>query len=505
MFFVTPLGKIIMAKRILLIDLDGTLIDTTDEHFKPMKDGVVDTDLSIIPVIPGAKQFLADAKHRGFIVYIVSDSHPRYVKPIYKHLFSEHCSGACSLADKPNTQNVLAFLESQDVDTERDEITVIGDTYLDILMGRGLRAATLLLELYTLQMHNVRDGIGDHRRHLKSGPTFYVKNYQDALICLDNPINNLLCLEAKINGSQSPFEVELEWQTLASNEFIYMALARQAQGQVDRYDITNYYFEFSRPNRSQHTLCLIADAVKDYIVDFNHVHNLSWHWDWFTYMPDKTTTIPPNKMGELFDLICKGLPAQGQLRAGHFLKWNIETQGSTRKQINRGGRTAFVSQNVDLIQSSYVAGKNIIVLDDQYTTGATAQSVADKLREAGAKNILWVSLFYLVDNVESNKVCPQCGKFLLVKVNRSTGERFYSCPSPEYRGTGCGYSEPMFDPLTSKACPRCGKMLHIRKRKSDGNPFYSCVPPEYKGNGCGYIENIVVPRQNNNTDDDIPF
>jgi uncharacterized HAD superfamily protein len=42
-------------KKIILIDLDGTLTDTAHEKFKPYKDGLEETDLSKIPLIPGAK------------------------------------------------------------------------------------------------------------------------------------------------------------------------------------------------------------------------------------------------------------------------------------------------------------------------------------------------------------------------------------------------------------------------------------------------------------------
>ena len=45
---------------IILIDLDGTLTDTAHEKFKPYKDGKQQTVLSDIPLIQGAKEFIAD-------------------------------------------------------------------------------------------------------------------------------------------------------------------------------------------------------------------------------------------------------------------------------------------------------------------------------------------------------------------------------------------------------------------------------------------------------------
>jgi len=85
-------------------------------------------------------------------------------------------------------------------------------------------------------------------------------------------------------------------------------------------------------------------------------------------------------------------------------------------------------------------------LDDQYTTGATADALADKLRVKGAQNVLFIALFHLVAPVNSSKLCPSCiakglEKQLQVKINRQTGTKFYSCVLPRFGGNGCGYTE----------------------------------------------------------------
>ena len=85
-------------------------------------------------------------------------------------------------------------------------------------------------------------------------------------------------------------------------------------------------------------------------------------------------------------------------------------------------------------------GKNIIVIDDQFTSSATANEISYQLRNKGVKNILFVALFYLILPIES-KLCPKCGKPLKIKINKKNGNRFYSCLLPMYRGPGCGYVE----------------------------------------------------------------
>ncbi len=69
----------------------------------------------------------------------------------------------------------------------------------------------------------------------------------------------------------------------------------------------------------------------------------------------------------------------------------------------------FISENLFFINGFDIKGKSIIVLDDQLTSSATAYEISSQLRQNGAKNILFIALFYLILHIES-KACPKCGK-----------------------------------------------------------------------------------------------
>jgi phosphoribosylpyrophosphate synthetase len=225
----------------------------------------------------------------------------------------------------------------------------------------------------------------------------------------------------------------------------HIILARQSQGECDKYHTTEKYFEFSRANRSRELLSILRDSVITYVERI--LEDRSFLWDIFTYVPDKPTTQPANKMGELFDLIAELVGQRtASLNCLSIFEWKKGVDSSTRKKPSAPERREFVDRNLMLRDEVNVRGKSIIILDDQYTTGATAEVLAEKLRARGAKNILFIALFHLITSVDSSKLCPNClkngrNKQLLVKINRTTGNRFYSCVPPQYKGDGCGYTE----------------------------------------------------------------
>jgi predicted HAD superfamily phosphohydrolase YqeG len=480
----------LVDKKYLLIDLDGTLVDTADPALKPMKDGQAETDLSQIRVFEGATNFIAEAINLGFKCVVLSDSHPRYVNPIVKQLFGD--IAALSLADKPNTSKTLKFFQEQSINHSDSVCYVIGDSWLDIELGRGLEVPTILTGFYDAKTLEIRDGIGDYVKNIKSGSTYYAKSYTEVLEILKNPLDNLLCLEAGFSGINSHIARNPRFPSDTTENrklTAHRILARQASGECDQYHATGNYFEFNRVDRSQQLLHTIRNAVLVYIEWV--LSYQSYSWDIFTYVPDKGTTQPENKMGELFNLIAEQIEERKHhLSCLNIFEWSEEVSTSTRKQPTKAERCLFVSSNLNLRPEINVKNKNVIILDDQYTTGATADALTEKLWEQGAQNVLFIALFHLVTNVSSNRLCPVCSKPIQLRINRTTGKKFYSCVPPKFKGDGCGYID------SGKLCPVClengmSKYMSERKNTQTGNQFYSCVPPQYKGDGCGYTENIL--------------
>ena len=153
-------------------------------------------------------------------------------------------------------------------------------------------------------------------------------------------------------------------------------------------------------------------------------------------------------MKEIFDLV------DTDIEKVYLLKWADTVIGSLRNRNLYNERQAFLQQYLlvecptemvtdkfgsNIEQPLSLTGKNIIVLDDQLTTAATAWHVIRKLKEQGVRNVLFIAMFQMTLTVNNDVMCPRCGKPMLLKIRRSDGCRFYSCTPPQYRGEGCGY------------------------------------------------------------------
>ena len=72
---------------IVFVDLNGTLTHTADVKYKEFKDGLRDFNPTQIPLFHGSVDFISTLKNQGHRVIILSDSHPKYIRPIDERTF----------------------------------------------------------------------------------------------------------------------------------------------------------------------------------------------------------------------------------------------------------------------------------------------------------------------------------------------------------------------------------------------------------------------------------
>lgn len=415
---------------VILLDLDGTITNTVHPGWKAYKDGISFYPVDNIPFFDGAIDFIQHRRNRGDKLLIASDSHPNFVIPIAEKLNLP----ALSLCNKPNTNKLRVFLNENNV-LPNEPILFVGDSTLDVELGRriGARTAWLLPYHITEEIVNVQDGIGDTMSCVKMGPTYSIKTYHELNQIIESPNENLYVAESLHLGSTSirPIVFSENSRVDGTCSSIY-CLGRQEQGLCDDAAIASLYYEMQRKDRSEATVNLLAKSVSFFL---NQDCFSRQNWDYLSYINDKTTTIPKNKLKDIFEKI------ETRFEKKELFYWGKEIDGSLRKRESYTERRTFLENNLSVKDIMQIAGKNIIVLDDQLTTGATAWFVIQKLKDAGAKNIMFIAIFQMILNVFSEKHCPICGKQLYIKINRTNGKRFYSCLSPVYGGNGCGHIE----------------------------------------------------------------
>ncbi len=416
--------------KFILIDLDGTLTNTAHDQFKLLKDGQKEFTIEEIPVFENAKEFILKIKAQGNIPIIVSDSHPNYVLPIAEKIFG--CE-SINLSDKPNATKTRNYIrEKYKIENLAEEAFVIGDTWLDIELGRSLNCPTILTTFYKASSAEERDGIGNLWKHIKSGCTYMTDSYEKILEIIQSPIQYLLAAEAVFCNAETKQARKFYSDITPTSFSAFRSLGRQNAGECDKYGIADKYFEFHRTDRNIETVKLLGKAVDNYL-SFVIKSTEGFSWDILTYVSDKKTTTPPNKMSQLHDLL------NTQIKKEKLFHWKDEIKGSIKDQKHYKERKEFVQEFVFVDPSIDIKDKSVIVIDDQFTTGGTAFGIKNMLKDKGVKNILFVTLFYLISNVESERICPQCGKHLVVKIKRSDSSKFLSCPIPKYGGNGCGY------------------------------------------------------------------
>lgn len=444
----------------ILLDLDGTLTDTAHPIFKNYKDGLQEFSSAEIPVINGAVNFIKTLRNLNHKLFIVSDSHPKYVKKIANEIFGfevfdnklnysfnkfDYQDNVIWLTDKPNVdktvQQIIAHLNYSNnsnhtklSDFNLDEFLMIGDSWLDIELGRRLNIPTVLTSFYTINQSDieVRDGIGESWKPIKTGPTYYADSYNDILKITENKKGQLLAIEAIFQNQDSDNMVKFLFRNSKNGFIAFRCLARQEDGECDKYARADQYYQIDNPERTQEFKEKLAKGISNYLKRVEKFPQLKW--DYFTYVSDKSTTKPPNKLKEIFELV------ETKFNKTKIFEWNADVQGSLRNRPNYKERRSFISENLFINTEIDLKGKNIIVLDDQFTSSATAYEICNQLREKGVRNILFIAMFYLILPIFS-KDCPKCNKPLKIKINKTKGTKFYSCTPPQFKGEGCGYAE----------------------------------------------------------------
>ena len=111
----------------------------------------------------------------------------------------------------------------------------------------------------------------------------------------------------------------------------------------------------------------MAKGVENYLHGVLSITSYKW---------DKSSTTPPNKLKEIFDLI------NIDIKKIQLFKWNDDITTSLRAEKDYHARQSYIRSNLHVLNlDTALKGKNIIVLDDQLTTGATLSGFGKNLKK----------------------------------------------------------------------------------------------------------------------------
>ena len=318
---------------LVFIDLDGTLTNTIHPSWRPYRDGEAPIAPDQVPLFPGAREFISDCHQRGIHLVLVSDSHPRYVEPLRQFLGLQ----GIYLADKPNTTRLNEYIAFSPILQQElrnpDGCFFVGDTKLDVEIGRKYGIRTILLRQYWMKEEDVDlvSGVGDQLGNIKMGATYEAFSFSEVMEILQSPDDHLVALEARLVGSQSNRAIIFKSISHANGSWSgVFCLARQEEGCCDRFARSDCYRMIANPQRTNDFLDLLSGTMSSYIRF--HKNTYPCRWDYLTYLSDKSTTLPPEKMKQIFDRVESDIPKV------KLLYWLEMGQGSLRNQIDYSSR-----------------------------------------------------------------------------------------------------------------------------------------------------------------------
>lgn len=147
--------------------------------------------------------------------------------------------------------------------------------------------------------------------------------------------------------------------------------------------------------------------------------------DILTFIPLKPKDIESERFDRFKSLHLERNTKDG-MRLQNILKCNKDF---SQKGNDLPKRKEIVVGTFDVIGDIF--GKNIIIIDDVYSTGSTMIEAIKTLYENGANKVIAITLavnqmtesFLKYQNIS----CPYCGKPMILRTNNQTGKLFFGC------------------------------------------------------------------------------
>lgn len=149
--------------------------------------------------------------------------------------------------------------------------------------------------------------------------------------------------------------------------------------------------------------------------------------DTLTFIPLKPNDFKEGKFDRFAKLkLEKNLREEYKIDSILLCKKDFTQKGNNYSQRKENPKNAF-----EILSHKDVIGKNIIIIDDVFTTGATISEAIKTLYENGANKV--IALILAVNQLTEsfldyqNLICPNCGSPMVIRMNGANGELFFGC------------------------------------------------------------------------------
>lgn len=477
--------------KAVIFDLDDTLVSTKKvEHLRTSShhDELI-ANLSNVKLYEPTVDILENLRANGVKIGIVTNSPSKYAHTILEHFGITHffdkiiCWDDVGYADiKPSPKGIKMVLESFALKPE-DGVVYVGDQDTDVIAAynarvipispswatkNGITVAPAAVLSSTKLIQDLKDA-GDikYLAELASSNqsftpqagemyNFLPLNIEGEILAADRQDIELVAL-GRYFSQRSELTASLHSQHSLSKE-IYK------KEEIPNYSVPRYWVEL---------LVFAVDKLADYMFGVGE------QFDIVTVIPSKQEKTPRLEMmlssiAEQSSQETSFIPDLFYFNAGSH---SLKTLGG------RDARVAELDANLHLNNkyTGLIGGKRILILDDVITTGSTLKRAFSLLGAFNPQRILGCCLAKTVRVTQDYKACPQCGRTMSVKMNKSNKIPFWGCSGFHEQIDQCKFVESIY----VKDCPNCGKGLrrmYISGQYTLGHDFRA------QGRECTYNE-----------------
>lgn len=461
--------------QLVLFDFDNTLVNTDSlkdyrerKLFSSITDEMVSTTKKYLPVA----RMLRLLKDKQIKLGIVTNSPGHYAKRLLAHhglleLFDTVVSytEVGRSGSKPSPQGIKQAMESLGV-SDPSLVAYVGDDYKDMVAAyrsgvipvvpswasRNSVSTPPAIEVSSAELVEMIDDPQEFRlfaeRCAEFGSTNFLRNKARFLPLDEN------CEVATIRTKMKTFCLGRYFsKTGATTALLHDN--HNLSIEISKKDIAPYI----PPQWIADLLLRICMAASSYLFDNGR------HIDLITVIPSKPGK--PRRLELILDAVRQIAPPNLGIYFSDDLLYFRSGCVSSLRLLKSQDRRA--EQENSLHASSYdLTGRNVIIIDDVITTGATMNRAIALLERQGASSVFGLGLAKTVSIQDEAKLCPKCGREMHLQKNKATNERFWSCAG-YFEEKACTYAESFL------RCPQCGRDLRLRTNKRDNSKFYGCV------------------------------